>query len=263
MPMPSRSVQPAGQGHLHGGYVAGADAPSAPAACQGCAGQRQCACGWRSLLSLAFEALIRWALPPIRALAGAGLCGGRRQRARILACPASWGEGGHSRAGCPGPTGFSAPGTVAPARGRCAPGGGPCRAPLAAGCRGDAGEERSRAQVPGSGMLVRKAAPGQLRVIRAAGVSLPRRCRARRRQECSDQRRSAAAAYAPGRRTTGTGVLRRRPDARTRTCAARAGAAGHRCRRPPGSRSATVRRASDFPSAPHASGPGTAGPPRS
>ncbi len=40
---------------------------------------------------------------------------------RILPCPASRGEGGHSRAGCPGPAGIPAPGTVAPARGLCAP----------------------------------------------------------------------------------------------------------------------------------------------
>jgi hypothetical protein len=45
IPMPSRSVQPAGNRHSHGGYVAGADAPSTPVACQGCAGQRQCASG--------------------------------------------------------------------------------------------------------------------------------------------------------------------------------------------------------------------------
>ena len=40
----------------------------------------------------------------------------------MLACPASWGEDGSSRAGCPDPAGFPAPGTVAPARGLCAPG---------------------------------------------------------------------------------------------------------------------------------------------
>ena len=124
---------------------------------------------------------------------------------RILAYPASRGEGGHSRAGCPGPTGIPAPGTVAPARGLCAPGTAHGRAPLASGCRGDAGEERSRAQVPGSGVLLRKAARDGP-VIRAAGVSQPRRCRVRRRQERCDRRRSAAAAYAPGRRTTGTGL---------------------------------------------------------
>jgi hypothetical protein len=182
-----------------------------------------------------------------------------------IGVPGKLGRGGHSRAGCPGPTGFSAPGTVAPARGRCAPGTAHGRTPLAAGCRGDAGEERSRAQVPGSGMLVRKAAPGQPRVTRAAGVSRSRRCLARRRQECSDQRRPTAAAYAPGRRTTGTGVLGRTPDARTRTrtYAQRAGAAGHQCRRPVGSRSATVRRASDLPSrAAPLAWPMAVGPPR-
>ena len=44
------------------------------------------------------------------------------------------------------------------------------------------------------------------------------------------------------------GFFGRRPDARTRTCAKRTKAAGHQCCRPTGSRSATVCRASDFPS---------------
>ena len=106
-------------------------------------------------------------------------------------------------------------------------------------------------------MPLETAAPGRSRVIRAAGLSMPRQYRARGQQEHCDRRRSAAAAYAPGRRTTGTGVPgRRRPDPRTRTSAERTGAAGHQCCRPVGSRSATVRRASDFPSAPHrSSGP--------
>jgi hypothetical protein len=45
IPMPSRSVQPAGKRHSHGGYVSGADAPDRPVACQGCTGQRPCASG--------------------------------------------------------------------------------------------------------------------------------------------------------------------------------------------------------------------------
>jgi hypothetical protein len=87
----------------------------------------------------------------------------------------------------------------------------------------------------GSGVLLQTAAPGRSRVIRAAGL-MPRQCRARGQQGRRDHRRSAAAAYAPGRRTSGTGVLARRPDARTRTCAERTGAAGHQCCRPVGSR---------------------------
>lgn len=79
----------------------------------------------------AFEALIRWALPAVRAPGRARAFRGRRQRARMLACPASWGEGGHSRAGCPGPAGIAGPGTVAPAQGRCAPGTAHGQAPLA------------------------------------------------------------------------------------------------------------------------------------
>jgi hypothetical protein len=39
IPMPSHSVKPAGKRHSHGGYAGGADAPSIPVACQGCAGQ--------------------------------------------------------------------------------------------------------------------------------------------------------------------------------------------------------------------------------
>jgi hypothetical protein len=106
---------------------------------------------------------------------------------------------------------------------------------------------------PSSGMMLRKASTGTAPVIRAAGVSLPRWCRPRRRQERRDHRRRIAAAYAPGKRTTGTGILRRRPGARTRRCGQRAGAAGHQCCRPAGSRSVTLRRVSDFPSAPHRS----------
>jgi hypothetical protein len=204
----------------HGGYVAAEDAPSAPTACQGCARQRQCTSGWRSPLPLVFEALIRWALPAVR-----GDC-----RRRVRSRP----HGGGVRPGRP---------TAGRRRHRVA------GVTLARSVRG----HKFRAAAC---CLLPKAAPGRPRVIRAAGVFLPCLCRARRRQEFSDQPRSAAAAYAPGRRTTGTGVLGRTPDVRTRTCPQRAGAAGHRCCRPVGSRSATVRRASDFPSAPHrSSGP--------
>ncbi len=41
IPIPSRSVQPAGKRHSQGGYVAGAGTRSTSAACQGCAGRRQ------------------------------------------------------------------------------------------------------------------------------------------------------------------------------------------------------------------------------
>jgi hypothetical protein len=76
---------------------------------------------------------VRWALPSVRASGqGQGTLRGPRSVRWISACPASWGEDGHSRAGCPGTTGLSAPGTVAPARGLCAPGTAHGRAPLAA-----------------------------------------------------------------------------------------------------------------------------------
>jgi hypothetical protein len=92
---------------------------------------------------------------------------------------------------------------------------------------------------------------GTARGNRATGVSRPGRCRARRRQECCGHRRPAASAYAPGRRTTGTGVLRRRPDVRIRMTAKRPGGSDRSCCRPVESRSATLRRRSDTPSAPH------------
>jgi hypothetical protein len=94
-----------------------------------------------------------------------------------------------------------------------------------------------------SGVPPEEAVRGCPGVTRAARLSAPGRCRARRQQERRDHRRPTAAACAPGRRATGTGGLRRRPDARTRrrTSAERTEAAGHQCCWPVGSRSATVR----------------------
>ncbi len=131
MPMPSRSVRPAGNRHSYGGYVAGADASDGPVTCQECRGQRQGVSGWRCRLPPALEAA-----SPL----GTSVCTRFRARLRgsaetaaacrrILACPASRGEGGHSRAGCQGPAGLPAPGTVTPARGLCAPGTAHGRAP--------------------------------------------------------------------------------------------------------------------------------------
>ncbi len=181
-----------------------------------------------------------------------GLRGDGGSMRRISPCPASRGEGGHSRAGCPGRRDCRH-------RERSRPHGG-CVRPgrPTAGHRGQrvAGVTLARSvrghRFRASGVLLQTAAPGRPRIIRTAGLSMPRRCRARRGQEHCDHRRSAAAAYAPGRHTTGTEVLdRRRPDARTRTSAERTGAAGHWCWRPVESRTATLRRASDIPSAPH------------
>jgi hypothetical protein len=56
IPMPSHTVRPAGKRHSDGGYAGGADAPSWPVTCQGCAGQRPRASGWRCRVTPALEA---------------------------------------------------------------------------------------------------------------------------------------------------------------------------------------------------------------
>jgi hypothetical protein len=146
-----------------------------------------------------------------------GLQGDGSSVRRMLTCPATWGEDGRSGGRMPGPGGgFPAAGYVAPARGLCAPVTAYGRAPLAVGWRGDAGENHSRIPVPGQR---RPVAEGRTGMPRNSGYGLPRPRRRRegRRQECCDHRRAATAACAPGRRTTGTGVLdRRRPDVRSR-----------------------------------------------
>jgi hypothetical protein len=112
IPMPSRSVRHAGKRHRHGGYVAGADAPDRLVTCQGCAGHRQRASGWQCRLQAASGAaspLGTSACTRFRSRLGAPQGGQQR-----LACPASWGEGVHSRAGCPRTTGLPTPGTASP-----------------------------------------------------------------------------------------------------------------------------------------------------
>jgi hypothetical protein len=91
IPMPSRLVKPAGNRHSYGG----SSLALTPQARQGCAGQRQGVPGWRFPLPSALEAA-----SPL------GLRRDRNSVRRILTCPASWGEDGHSRAGCPGTTGI-------------------------------------------------------------------------------------------------------------------------------------------------------------
>ena len=206
MPMPSRSVRPAGNRHSYGGYAGGADAPGTPVACQGCEGRWRGASGRRRPQASPFKAANPLGTSVWNALQGEAQAlrreGGsvrriwRARQAGARAATAGPEPGADGDSG--GGYGRARTGAVCA---RTAYG----RAPLASGCRGDAGEERSRAQVPGSGVLLRKAARDGP-VIRAAGVSQPRRCRVRRRQERCDRRRSAAAAYAPGRRTTGTGL---------------------------------------------------------
>jgi len=177
IPMPSRSVRPAGKRHSHGGYVAGADAPNRPDACQGCTGQWQCASGSWCRLPRRSKRLIRWALSSVRASGEA--TGVRRDGGsvrRMLTCPASWGEDGHSRAGCPDPAGFLTPGTVAPRRGCVRPGwptaGHRWQRPAGA----DAGEERSPAQVPGQRRPVAEGSAGTAPGNSGCGLSMPRRC---------------------------------------------------------------------------------------
>lgn len=57
---------------------------------------------------------------------------------------------------------------------------------------------------------VAEGSTGTARIIRAASLPKPRLRRTRRGQDRCDHRRSAAVAYAPGRRTTGTDILDRR-----------------------------------------------------
>jgi len=137
MPMTSRSVRPAGKRHSHGGYAGGADAPDRPVACKGRAGQRQCASGRRCRLPRRSKRLIRWALPSAHA-SGRGYGGpaGDGSVRRMLTYPASGGEDGRSRAGCPDPAGDSGAGNGRARTGLCAPGMAHGRAPLAVGCRG-------------------------------------------------------------------------------------------------------------------------------
>lgn len=150
IPMPSRSVQPAGKRHSHGGYVGGADGlrparlPARDARDRGHvlpgggAGCGRCS-----------KRLIRWALPSGRASGEAkGLRGDGGNVHRMLTCPGKTGAG----------TATAGPG----ARTRRIPGawygrartGGVCardgaRPSIAShACRGDAGGESSRTQDP-------------------------------------------------------------------------------------------------------------------
>ena len=135
-------------------------------------------------------------------------------------CPGNWSGDGHSRAGSADPAGIPGAGyDRARTRAVCTR-GGPWAGTAGHACRRDAGGERSRTQDPDSGVQLHKASPGRPRVIRAACLSGPRWCRAgrQRERERRDHRRSAAAAYAPGRRTTGTGVLDRRLLRRVQPC---------------------------------------------
>jgi hypothetical protein len=93
----------------------------------------------------------------------------------MLTCPANWSKDGHSRAGCRGRRGLPAPGTAAPTRGLNAPGTAHSRAPWAAGCRGESGEEGSRAPDLPCIVACRKAGtPGchGKRPVRAVSLSL-------------------------------------------------------------------------------------------
>jgi len=130
IPMPSRSVRPAGKRHSHGGYVAGADAPNRPDACQGCTGQWQCASGSWCRLPRRSKRLIRWALSSVRA---SGEATGVR---RDVDVPGKLGRGRPQPGRMPGPGGIPDTGYGRAPQGLCAPGMAHGGAPLAAACRG-------------------------------------------------------------------------------------------------------------------------------
>ena len=88
---------------------------------------------------------------------------GRQQRAPDIDVPGKLGRGRPQPGRMPGGDGIRT-GTVAPARGLCAPGTAHGRAPRATGCRGDAGEERSRTQLPGLRRAVAEGNTGRPRI---------------------------------------------------------------------------------------------------
>jgi hypothetical protein len=110
----------------------------------------------KSAGNLRLHALAGKAWDPVGAAAACAGYSGARQ---------AGGEGGHSRAGCPGTAGLPAPGTAAPARGLCAPGTAHSRAPPAPGCPVPADSVRQH----GSGQ--RRAAETCRRVRRRGGRS--------------------------------------------------------------------------------------------
>jgi hypothetical protein len=114
-----------------------------------------------------------------------GLRGDGGSVRRMVTCPASWGDDGRSRAGCADPAG-GIPGTGGRARtGGCVRPGWPTAGHRWSGLPGPMLARSVRGhRLQGSGVQLQKAAPGQPPVIRAAGLSMPRRCRARRWQEC-------------------------------------------------------------------------------
>ena len=202
IPMPSRSVQPAGRRHLWRRRRR-----------RGHPERAGCTPGVRGTAAIR----VRLAVPAAAGVRGVNPLGtsarsfrpGRGSAGPTAACAAccharqAGARGGHSRAGCPGPTGFPVPGTVAPARGRCAPGTAHSRAPLASGCRGTPTRSIRGHWFRAVARCCARPAPRRPRVIRAAGVCQSRWCRARRRQERCGRRRPAASAYAPGRRHNG------------------------------------------------------------
>jgi hypothetical protein len=159
------------------GYVAGADAPGTLVTCRDARDSGKVLPGRGADCDSALEAA-----SPL----GTSVCTSLRSRVgapregssvrRISTCPAKLGRGRPQPGRMPGDDGIAGTGTVAPARGPCAPGTAHGRAPLATDCQGDAGEERSRTQLSGHGVLLQKAAPGRPGIIRAAGVSVPCRC---------------------------------------------------------------------------------------
>jgi hypothetical protein len=146
-----------------------------------------------------------------------GLRGDGGSVRRMVTCPASWGDDGRSRAGCADPAGGDSwHRRSRPHGGLCAPGMAHGRTPLERAARADAGEERSRAQAPGQRRPVAEGSAGTTPGNSGCGPLHAAPVPGETVAGVLYRSRSETAAYAPGRRTTGTGVLdRRRPP---RTC---------------------------------------------
>jgi hypothetical protein len=138
----------------------GADAQDGPVACP----------GMRGTAARCFHVAVP---PPVGARSGksaghfrlyallgkAGeLCGDRSSVRRISTRPASWGENGHSRAGCPWDDGIADAGNGCARTGAVRARDGPRPGTAGRGLPGYAGEERPRTQLPGCGMLLQNAA---------------------------------------------------------------------------------------------------------
>ena len=122
MPMPSRSVRPAGKRHSHGEYVDGADAAGTLVTYQRCARDSS------QVLPVAVPTAVgaRSGKPAgtsvcTRFRTGLGNSAGPQQRAPDIDVPSKRGRGRLQPGRMPGDDGIAGTGTVAPARGLRAP----------------------------------------------------------------------------------------------------------------------------------------------